>query len=138
MMAGLRELRKSRTMPKHCSPSPSTSQLCPTHFRRIATMSATRKVEIHEHTQQNWMDRTIEQLAPYRRAILGLVLALLVGVFAIALLSRQSKQKQERAWDNYFTVDQITSANEEAARKAITELGNTESALMLKMKLGHF
>ena len=101
-------------------------------------MSATRKVEIHEHTQQNWMDRTIEQLAPYRRAILGLVLALLVGVFAIALLSRQSKQKQERAWDNYFAVDQITSANEEAARKAITELGNTEAALMLKMKLGHF
>jgi hypothetical protein len=101
-------------------------------------MSDTRKVEITEQTQQNWMDRTIEQLAPYRRAILGLGLALLVGIFAIALLTRQSEQKQARAWDNYFSVDQITPANEEAARKVITELGTSESALLLKMKLGHF
>jgi len=101
-------------------------------------MSATRKVEITEHTNQNWMDRTIDQLAPYRRAILGLVLALVVGIIAIALISRQSEQKLARAWDSYFSISQITSANEEAVRKMITELGTSEPGQMLKLKFSQY
>lgn len=101
-------------------------------------MSATRKIEITEHTNQNWMDRTIDQLAPYRRAILGLVLALLVGIIAIALISRQSEQKLARAWDSYFSISEITSTNEEAVRKMITELGTAEPGQMLKLKFSQY
>lgn len=101
-------------------------------------MAATRKIEITEETNQNWMDRTIEQLAPYRRAILGLVLALLVGIVAYALISRQSEQKLARSWDNYFSISEITPANEEAVRKVITELGTTEPAQLLKLKFSQY
>jgi cell division septation protein DedD len=101
-------------------------------------MAATHKIEITEHTNKNWMDRAIEQLAPYRRAILGLVLALVVGIIAITLLSRQSEQKLARAWDSYFSITEITSANEEAVRKMITELGTTEPGQMLKLKFSQY
>lgn len=101
-------------------------------------MSATRKVEITEHTNQNWMDRTIDQLAPYRRAILGLVLALVVGIIAIALISRQSEQKLARAWDSYFSISEISPANEDAVRKTITELGISEPGQMLKLKFSQY
>lgn len=101
-------------------------------------MSAPRKVEITEQTNQNWMDRTIDQLVPYRRAILGLVLTVVVGIVAIALISRQSEQKLARAWDNYFTITEITPANEEAVRKMITELGTTEPGQLLKLKFSQY
>jgi len=101
-------------------------------------MSATRKIEITEQTNQNWMDRTIEQLAPYRRAILGLVLALLVGIVAYSLITRQNEQKVTRAWDNYFSISEITPANEEAARKVIAELGASEPGQLLKLKFSQY
>lgn len=138
-MAGLRELRRIIASAEGAGFAYFLIAAIARHItRRIARMSATRKVEITEQTEQNWMERTIDQLAPYRRAILGLVLALAVGFIAVALISRQNEQKLARAWDTYFSIPEITAANEEAVRKTIAELGTSEPGQMLKLKLSQY
>jgi tetratricopeptide (TPR) repeat protein len=97
-----------------------------------------RKVEIAHHIQQNWMERALERIAPYSRAIVALVLLFVVGVIAYALIQRNRQAQQDRLSSIVNDFPAITTTNAEQAANALKELGGSEQGAMLRLKLAQY
>ncbi len=88
-------------------------------------MKTTRRHELQTNELADSLARWIEAVKPYSRAILALVVAAVVAIFAWGYLSAQNSRQEAEGWNAYFTA--ITDRDpREALGDIITRYAGTE------------
>ncbi|MDX1963576.1 MAG: hypothetical protein SFX18_10510 [Pirellulales bacterium] len=110
-------------------------------------MNDPRKVEIAQTDMMNWMERTLAACAPYQRAILAGVLAVLVLIVAYLILKENSQKQIASQWDQYYRDSQQPRDNQmggddnaERIKKltaSVAKLGSSPAGQMLKLELAN-
>jgi hypothetical protein len=100
-------------------------------------MSDARKVEIPQTDLMNWMERLLAACAPYRRAILAGILALIVLITAYFILNQQRETAELQNWELYSQATDAGTSPEQLKkmREAAKGLGDSSAGQALRLRL---
>jgi hypothetical protein len=81
-------------------------------------MKSERRHELKENELSDWLEKSIDAIAPYTKAILGGLVAIVVAFLAYTLWQSQAAAAEQANWDQFYAAAEATDAEAEMVKFA--------------------
>jgi len=81
-------------------------------------MKSERRHELKENELADWLEKSIDAVAPYTKAILGGIVALVVLFLAYSFWQSQAEAAEQANWDQFYAAAEATDAEAEMVKVA--------------------
>ncbi len=81
-------------------------------------MKSERRHELKENELADWLEKSIDSIVPYTKAILGGIVAIVVAFLAYTLWQSQAAAAEQANWDQFYAAAEATDAEAEMIKVA--------------------